>query len=110
VGERQELAQLKVKDIVEREGRTVIINLVGKRRRIRTVAVPCWVKQSVGQWTAAAGITEGPLLRPVSKSGKVGEAGLGAWSVWSLRQLHRRGRTSSPSTVCRLQDLRSFQL
>jgi site-specific recombinase XerD len=82
---RQELAQLKVDDIVEREGRAVIVDLVGKGRRRRTVAVPYWVKQSVGQWTAAAGITEGPLLRPVSKAGKkVGETGLGAWSVWSV--------------------------
>jgi integrase len=82
---RQELAQLKVDDIVEREGRAVIVDLVGKGRRRRTVAVPYWVKQSVGYWTAAAGISEGPLLRPVSKAGKkVGETGLGAWSVWSV--------------------------
>jgi integrase len=70
---RQELAQLKVEDIVEREGRSVIVDLVGKGRRVRTVAVPFWVKQSVEQWIAAAGITKRPLLRPVSKSGKLGE-------------------------------------
>jgi integrase len=81
---RQELEKLKVEDIVEREGRAVIVDLVGKGRRVRTVAVPHWVKQSVIQWTAAAGITEGPLLRPVSKSGKVGETGMGDWSVWSV--------------------------
>jgi integrase len=56
---RQELAQLKVEDIVEREGRAVIVDLVGKGRRVRTVAVPYWVKQSVKQWTSAAGITKG---------------------------------------------------
>jgi integrase len=81
---RQELAHLKAEDIVDREGRAVIVDLVGKGRRVRTVAVPHWVKQSVNQWTAAAGITEGPLLRSVSKSGKVGETGLGDWSVWSV--------------------------
>jgi len=81
---RQELAQLKVNDIVEREGRAVIVDLVGKGRRVRTVAVPYWVKQSVNQWIAAAGLTKGPLLRPVSKAGKVGETGLGDWSVWSV--------------------------
>jgi hypothetical protein len=42
------------------------------------------VKQSLNLWIAIAGITKGPLLRPVSKSGKVGETGLGAWSVWSV--------------------------
>ena len=60
---RHELAQLKVEDIVEREGRTVIVDLVGKGRRRRTVAVPHWVKQSVEQWTTAAGITKGRLGR-----------------------------------------------
>ena len=61
----------------------LIVDLVGKGRR-RTVAVPYWVKQSVGQWTTAAGITKGPWLRPISKSGKLGEAALGDWSVWSV--------------------------
>jgi len=37
---RQELAELKVEDIVQREGRAVIIDLVGKGRRVRTVAIP----------------------------------------------------------------------
>lgn len=78
---RQELAELKVEDIVQREGRAVIIDLVGKGRRGRTVAIPFWVKQSIDRWTQAAGITEGPLLRPVSKSGKVSKTALGDWSV-----------------------------
>ncbi len=37
---RQELASLKVGDIVEREGRAVIVDLLGKGRRVRTVAIP----------------------------------------------------------------------
>ena len=81
---RQELAQLKVEDFVEREDRAVIVDLVGKGRRVRTVTVPYWVKQSVEQWTTAAGITKGPLLLSVSKSGKLGETALGDWSVWSV--------------------------
>jgi hypothetical protein len=39
--------------------------------RVRTVAVPVWVKQGVNAWTTAAGLEEGKLLRPVLKSGKV---------------------------------------
>jgi site-specific recombinase XerD len=84
---RQELAQLKLEDIVEREGRAVIVDLVGKGRRRRTVAVPYWVKQSVDQWTTAAGITKGPLFRPVSKSGKLGKN-----CTWGLVGMVR-GRT-----------------
>ena len=79
-----ELAQLKFEDIVAREGRAVIVDLVGKGRRVRTVAIPFWVKQSIDRWTAAAEIQDGPLLRPVSKSGKPGKVALGDWSVWSV--------------------------
>jgi site-specific recombinase XerD len=81
---RQELAQLKFSEIVEREGRAAIVDLVGKGRRVRTVAIPFWVKQSVDRWTQAAGITDGPLLRPVSKSGKLSKLGLGDRSIWSV--------------------------
>ncbi|AXC16360.1 phage integrase family protein (plasmid) [Acidisarcina polymorpha] len=81
---RQELAVLQFEDIVEREGRAVIVDLVGTGRRVRTVAVPFWVKQSIDRWTAAADIQDGPLLRPVSKSGKPGKVALGDWSVWSV--------------------------
>jgi integrase len=81
---RQELAQLKFEEIVEREGRAVIVDLVGKGRRVRTVAIPFWVKQSIDRWTAGAGITGGPLLRPVSKSGKLSELALGDRSIWSV--------------------------
>jgi integrase len=81
---RQELAELKFSDIVEREGRAAIVDLVGKGRRVRTVAVPFWVKQSIDRWTQAAGITDGPLLRPVSKSGKLSKLALGDRSIWSV--------------------------
>jgi site-specific recombinase XerC len=53
---RQELAQLKFEEIVEREGRAAIVDLVGKGRRIRRVAVPFWVKQSIDRWTQAASL------------------------------------------------------
>jgi integrase len=47
---RQELASLTIEDIQLREGRWVIIDLRGKGGRIRTVAVPIWVKQGIDAW------------------------------------------------------------
>jgi integrase len=44
---RRELATLNIEDIQLREGRWVIIDLLGKGRRIRTVAIPIWVKQGI---------------------------------------------------------------
>jgi integrase len=81
---RQELASLKIEDIQLREGRWVIIDLRGKGGRIRTVAVPIWVKVGVDAWLAAAGIENGRLLRPLSKSGKLVGDELGDWAIWSV--------------------------
>jgi integrase len=44
---RQELDNLYTEDIQMREGRWVIADLRGKGGRVRTVAVPVWVKQGI---------------------------------------------------------------
>jgi integrase len=81
---RQELASLNIEAIQLREGRWVIIDLRGKGGRIRTVAVPIWVKQGIDVWMAAATIEKGRLLRPLSKSGKIVGDELGDWAIWSV--------------------------
>ena len=81
---RQELASLNIEAIQLREGRWVIIDLRGKGDRIRTVAVPTWVKQGIDVWMAAARIEKGRLLRPLSKSGKIVGDELGDWAIWSV--------------------------
>jgi integrase len=81
---RRELASLYIEDIQMREGRWVIADLRGKGNRIRTVAVPVWVKQGVNAWLAAAKIEEGRLLRAVLKGGKLKGEGLSDWAIWSV--------------------------
>src|SRR6195952_648258 len=78
---RNELAELDVATIQQRDGRWVLADLEGKGRRIRTVAIPIWVKQGINAWMIAAAIEDGRLLRSVSKGGKVGE-NLSDWAVW----------------------------
>ena len=81
---RNELAMLDIETIQLREGRWVLADLCGKGRRIRTVAVPIWVKQGVNVWMTAAGVEDGRLLRRVTKAGKVKGDGLSDWAVWSV--------------------------
>jgi integrase len=81
---RRELASLNIGDIQLRDGRWVIIDLRGKGGRIRTVAVPIWVKQGIEVWMAAAKIDKGRLLRPLSKSAKILGEELGDWAIWSV--------------------------
>jgi hypothetical protein len=57
---------------------------VAKGGRIRTVAVPIWVKQGIEAWMAAAKIDKGRLLLPLSKSGKIVGDELGDWAIWSV--------------------------
>jgi len=81
---RNELAELDVATIQQREGRWVLADLEGKGRRIRTVAIPIWVKQGINAWMTAAGIEDGRLLRSISKSGKLNRDSLSDWAIWSV--------------------------
>ena len=45
---RNELAEFEVETIQQHEGRWVLADLEGTGRRVRTVAVPIWVKQGMG--------------------------------------------------------------
>jgi len=99
---RNELAELDVETIQQREGRWVLADLEGKGRRIRTVAIPIWVKHGINAWMTAAGIEKGQLLRSVSKSGKINRDSLSDRAVWSIveqvieRNRHRALRGSRP--------------
>jgi len=81
---RHELAELEVETIQQREGRWVLADLEGKGRRIRTVAIPIWVKQGINVWISASGIEDGRLLRSISKSDKINRKTLSDWAVWSV--------------------------
>jgi site-specific recombinase XerD len=105
---RNELAELDVETIQQREGRWVLADLEGKGRRIRTVAIPMWVKQGINAWMTAAGVEDGRLLRSVSKSGKVNRDTLSDWAVWSV-VVHAvpwplPATAMKPSTACRRSD------
>jgi integrase len=83
---RAELAALTVEDLQQRENRWVIADLHGKGGRIRTVAVPHWVKKGIDAWTEAASIYRGALFRSVRRGGHVSTKALSDWAVWSVVQ------------------------
>ncbi len=81
---RRELANLEVEEIQLRESRWVIADLRGKGGRVRTIAIPVWVKQAVNAWMTAAAIEEGKLLRSLTKAGKVKRDRLNDGAIWSV--------------------------
>jgi integrase len=67
---RNELAELDVETIQQREGRWVLADLEGKGRRIRTVAIPIWVKQGIDVWTTVAGIDKAGCCGRFRRAGR----------------------------------------
>ena len=48
--------------------------------------MPTWVKVATDAWTAAAGIADGYVLRPVNRAGQAQGLGLSEKVVWQLLQ------------------------
>ena len=68
---RTELAALTVEHVQQRDGRWVLVDLIGKGKRVRAVPMPAWSKAALDVWTEAAGLTAGRLFRPVNKCDRI---------------------------------------
>lgn len=79
---RSELAALDLSALQQRDGRWVIVDLVGKGRRVRTVPVPAWTKLLVDRWTEAAELRQGKLVRPIDKAGRVAGDSVSPKVIW----------------------------
>ena len=51
---------------------------------MRTVPVPAWVKVAVANWMTAAGVTMGPIFRPINKAQRVGKNGFSPKVIWGV--------------------------
>src|SRR5215203_1344938 len=85
---RDELVRLTVDDIQQREGRWVIVDILGKGRRRRTIPVPRWVKTWIDEWTIAAGVADGCVFRAINKGARVNGDGLTANVIWAVVQAY----------------------
>jgi site-specific recombinase XerD len=94
---REECANLTFAHIQQREGRWVVVDLIGKRNKTRSIPMPSWCKAALDAWAAAAGITEGVIFRSIHKGGKVGQ-GMTAQAIYSIVKMY------CPSVAC--HDLR----
>lgn len=81
---RGESVAVTVEHIQQRDGRWVIVDLLGKGGRIRSVPVPAGVKARIDQWTSASGITTGRVLRSLNRHGRITGESLSAGAVLDL--------------------------
>lgn len=64
---RAELCGLNVEHIQQREGRWAIVDMRGKRNKLRTIPMSAWVKAALDAWTNAAGIESGAIFLQVTR-------------------------------------------
>jgi site-specific recombinase XerD len=83
---RSELAALTFEHIQQRDGRWVIVDLIGKGGRVRTVPMPAWVKVAIDDWAQAAGIATGHVWLSINKGGKIWGSGLTEKVIWQVLQ------------------------
>jgi integrase len=68
---RSEVASLTWEQIQQRDGRWAIIDLVGKRGRVRSVGIPPWVKVALDRSGQAAGRQDSRIFLALNKDGSL---------------------------------------
>lgn len=68
---RAEAANLTFEHIQQRDGRWVLVDLLGKRNKLRSVPMPAWTKAAIDEYAANAGLRDGIVFRPINKGGRV---------------------------------------
>lgn len=81
---RAEAAILSISHVQQREGRWAIVDIVGKRDKMRTVPMPSWAKSAIDSWTFSARIDEGFVFRRVNKGDNLMGAGMTEQAIYNI--------------------------
>ncbi len=68
---RAEAANLSFEHVQQRDGRWVLVDLIGKRDKVRSVPMPNWTKAAIDAWSNRAGVVDGFVFRAVNKGDNV---------------------------------------
>jgi site-specific recombinase XerD len=67
---RSETAILSFSHLQMRQNRWMIVNLVGKRDKMRSIPMAGWIKKGIVEWGNSANLSSGRIFRKVHKSNK----------------------------------------
>ena len=81
---RTEAADLAFEHVQQRDGRWVLVDIIGKRDKIRSVPTPNWTKAAIDTWCKAAGVTEGLIFRAVNKGDRVIGNGITPQAIYNI--------------------------
>lgn len=87
---RTELCSLMFAHIAQREGRWVIVDLVGKGSKMRSVPVPSWVKACVDAWAQSAGINTCFIFRRINKGDDIAGDSITPQAIYYLVEAYSR--------------------
>lgn len=81
---RSEAAGLTFEHIQQRDGRWVLVDLIGKRDKIRSVPMPNWAKAAIDDWSKGSGVSDGLVFRAVNKGGRVAGGGITPQAIYNI--------------------------
>jgi integrase len=96
---RDEAARLTFEHLQQRDGRWCVVDIIGKHGRVRTVPMPPWSKAAIDAWSAAAGLTSGPVFRGVNKGDAITGERLSTQGI--LRAVTRYAEAIAPHDLRR---------
>jgi site-specific recombinase XerD len=81
---RSEATGLTFEHVQQRDGRWVLVDLIGKRDKVRSVPMPNWAKAAIDEWSKASGVFEGLVFRAVNKGGQVVGGGITPQAIYNI--------------------------
>jgi site-specific recombinase XerD len=80
---RDELSRLRRDQLQIRDGRTMIVDLIGKGNRVRTITVPEWCSTAITAWLEHSQVKEGCLVRSFNTRGAI-NGQLSTTAIWDI--------------------------
>lgn len=81
---RSEAASLTFGHVQQRDGRWVLVDLIGKRDKVRSVPMPNWAKAAIDEWSKASGVSEGLVFRAINKGDRVVGEGITPQAIYNI--------------------------
>jgi site-specific recombinase XerD len=81
---RSEAASLTFEHVQQRDGRWVLVDLIGKRDKIRSVPMPNWAKAAIDEWSKVSGVADGLVFRAVNKGDRIVGYGITPQAIYNI--------------------------
>jgi site-specific recombinase XerD len=81
---RSEAASLTFGHVQQRDGRWVLVDLIGKRDKVRSIPMPNWAKAAIDEWSKVSGVDEGLVFRAVNKGDRVVGGGITPQAIYNI--------------------------